>query len=169
MSNTITTTATYTVVDIRKTFEGFSADLRMIASRTEKMTYSEVENYLHDILAWAENKYLDYVDITLMDLNQKPLKASRYTVDENGRAIQSDRAGNNAWQNIPNTRVTIIICNSTSWITLNADQQAKFQKDNSFRTNWATSSIDNSYSHLSKESAQLYASRGYELRKENFS
>ncbi len=168
MYNTVTTTATYTVVDIRKTFEGFSADLRMIAARTEKMTSSQVENYLHDILVWAENKYLDYVDIALMDTNQKPIKASRYTIDENGKATQSDRAGSNAWQNIPNTRMTIIVSNSDAWNKLSPEQQAIFQRDNKFHINWVTSTIDNSYSHLSRENAQLYASRGYEVRKINF-
>ena len=168
MYNTITTTATYTVVDIRKTFEGFSADLRMIASRTEKMTGSDVENYLHDIMALAENKYLKRVDITLLDQNDDPVKASKYTIDETGSATQSDRAGNNDWRNISNTRLTIIIHYSSSWHELTAEQKEEFLVNNSFKVSWGPSSINTSYSHLSKESAQLYASKGYELKKENY-
>ncbi len=168
MFNTVTNTSTYTVVDIRKTFEGFNADFRMIAARTGKKTAIEVENYLHDIMVWAENKLLKYVDITLIDLNNKPIKAVRYSVDENGKAIESARAGNNDWQNIPNTKLMIIVMNKDSWNSMSATEQEKFTQANSFKVNWGPSPIDNSYNHLSKDSAQLYASKGYELQKENF-
>lgn len=168
MFNTVTNTSTYTVVDIRKTFEGFSADFRMIAARTAKKTTTEVENYLHDIMAWAENKFLKYVDITLIDLNNKPLKAARYSVDENGKAIESARAGNNDWQNILNTKLMIIVMNNDSWNNMPITEQDKFTQANNFKVSWGPSQIDNSYNHLSKDSAQLYASKGYELQKENF-
>ncbi|MBL0048152.1 MAG: hypothetical protein IPP32_08690 [Bacteroidetes bacterium] len=168
MSTTITSTTTYTIVDIRKTFEGFSADFRMIATRTGKKSIGEVENYLNDIMAWAENKYLKYVDITLIDANSKPLKAARYSVDENGKAIQSERAGNNDWQNIANTKLMIIASMKDSWLKMPEEGRAKFKLENNFKISWGRSQIDNSYSHLSKEAAQLYASKGYELKKENF-
>jgi hypothetical protein len=168
MYNTITNTATYTVVDIRKTFEGFNADFRMIASRTKKMNSTTVDNYLHDIMAWAENKYLDYVDITLVDLNKCPVRASRYSIDENGRAIQSERAGQNDWQEIPNTVLTVIVSNNSLWRNLSVEKQNEFILSNGFKNNWSVSTIDNSYSHLSKEDAQTYASKGYELNKQNF-
>ncbi|MBT1689437.1 HORMA-1 domain-containing protein [Dawidia soli] len=168
MYSTYTNTSTYTVVDIRRTFEGFSADFRMIAARTEKMSVQDVENTLHDIMAWAESKYLDYVDITLLDQNNKPARATRYTVDEKGKAIQSDRAGSNNWPNIANTHLTVIVKNNKAWDGLTQEQQSKFERDNGFKRNWGPSSIDNSYSHLSKSGAQLYGSNGYELRKDNF-
>lgn len=168
MYNTITNTATYTVVDIRKTFEGFNADFRMIASRTGKKSSTEVEHFLHDIMVWAENRYLDYVDIALLDLNNKPIRASRYSIDENGKAIQSERAGQNDWQNIPNTVLTVIVGNNSLWQNLSVEKQSEFMLSNGFKISWSISSIDNSYGHLSKEDAQTYASKGYELRKLNF-
>ena len=168
MYSTVTNTATYTVVDIRKTFEGFSADFRMIATRTGKKSIMEVEEYLHDIMAWAENKYLKYVDITLIDANNKPLKAARYSVDESGKATQSERAGNNDWQNIFNTQLMIIIMNKDSWNNMSLAEQEKFKQLNNFKKSWGPSQIDNSYSHLSRDNAQMYASKGYELQKENF-
>lgn len=168
MYNTFTNTSTYTVIDIRKTFEGFCADFRMIARRTEKKTVEEVENYLHDILVWAENKYLKYVDITLVDSNNNPLIASRYTVDENGNATQGERAGNNDWQNIANTKLVVIVMNKDTWNKMPMEEQEKFKQANNFKISWGRSNIDNSYNHLSKDRAQLYASKGYELQKENF-
>lgn len=169
MYSSYTNTSTYTVVDIRKTFEGFSADFRMIAARTEKISQTLVEDILHDILKWAESKYLDYVDITLINQStNKPVRATRFKVDEHGNAVQSDRAGSNDWQNITGTALMVLVRNSASWEKLTQEQQAKFQADNSFKRPWPNSDIDNSYSHLSKDSAQLYASKGYELKKTNY-
>lgn len=168
MYNTTTQTGTYTVVDIKKAFEGFAADFRMIAQRTEKMSSALVEQYLNDITAWAEGKYLEYVDIALVDSNDKPIKATRFTIDESGKATQSDRAGGNDWPNSPNTRLVIILQNSDAWVALGTEKQQKFMIDKNFKIQWGESKIDNSYSHLSKQGAQLYASKGYELKKDNF-
>ncbi len=68
------------------------------------MSLSLVEDITHDVLKWAEAKYLDYVDITLVNKStSKPVQAVRFKVDENGKAVQSDRAGSNDWQNINDT------------------------------------------------------------------
>ena len=167
MYNTYTNTGTYTVTDIRKTFEGFSADFRMIAARTGKKTINEVEAFINDILIWAETKNLDYVDIALVDSNKKPLKAVRYRVDENGKANQSDRAGNNNdWQNLPNTELRVAVNFTKNWTDKTEEQRNIFMTTNNFRCSWGRLDFDNSYSHLSKDDAQLYASKGYELKKE---
>lgn len=168
MTSTYTNTGTYTVIDIRKTFEGFAADFRMIARRTEKMAVGEVENYIHDILAWAEAKYLSHVDIILLNQSNTPVRAVRFKVDENGKATNSDRAGSNDWVNLANTRLSVVVFNNSSWRTLSEEQRSQFKTDNNFEISWGPSEIDTSYSHLSKEEAQLYASKGYEIKKENF-
>jgi hypothetical protein len=169
MFNTITNTGTFTVTDIRKTFEGFSADFRMIAARTGKKTITEVEAFINDIMVWAETKHLEYVDIALVNSESKPLKAVRFRVDENGKANQSDRAGsNNDWQNIPNTELRVVVSFNSKWTSLTAEQRSKFLTDNYFRCGWGKLDFDNSYSHLTKDKAQLYASKGYELQKETF-
>lgn len=169
MYSTFTNTGTYTVTDIKKTFEGFSADFRMIATRTGKRTISEVEAFINDIMIWAETKNLDYIDIALLNVELKPLKAVRYRVDENGKANQSDRAGNNNdWQNLPNTNLRVVVNFNAKWNSLTQDQQIKFMTDNNFRCSWGRLDFNNSYNHLTKDDAQLYASRGYELKKENF-
>ena len=168
MFNTQTSTATYTVVDIRKTFEGFCADLRMIAKRTDKLSNQLVEDYIHDVLEWAEAKYLNYVDIVLLNQYNTPIIASRYTINEDGSSIQSERAGNNNWQNIPNSKLILIVSFNKKWLDLSESEKSLFKKNHDFKSNWGSSTINNSYSHLSQSSAQLYASKGYELKKENF-
>lgn len=168
MTTTQTTTGTYTVIDIRTAFEGFDADVRMIAKRTGKWTTDKVDSIVHDVIILAESKYLRFVDLTLLDQFDKAIRATRFTVNEDGKGLTSDRPGQNDWTDIPNTKLVIILAYSTSWDSLSTDEKLKFQTDNKFKINWVTSTIDTKYSHLKKEDSQLYASKGYELQKTNF-
>ena len=168
MYNTYTNTATYTVIDIRKTFEGFDADFRMIADRTETLTQSRVEDILHDIMCWAEEKYIKSIDLTLLNSAGVAIKVTRFTVNENGQAISSERAGRNEWYAVPNSQLAVIVAYSNSWTVLTAEQQQLFMSRNAFKCNWPASTVNTTYSNLSKENAQLYASKGYELQKQNF-
>lgn len=164
-----TNTKTYTVVDIRKTFENFVADVRMIARKTNKWTQSYVEDVCYDIVKLAELKYLDSVDITLLDSNNNPLQAVRFKVASDGKTMKGDRAGKNYWPDIPNTRLTAIISYTSSWHSLSKQQKQQIYKDHGFKISWSSSSVDTSYRHLSNKSAQVYGSTGYELLKTNFS
>ena len=161
-----TYTKTFTIVDIKKTFENFQADFRTIARRTEKMNMLEVDNIIHDILVLAENKYLKSIDITLLNINEVVIRATKFEINQDGTATSSDRAGkNNDWANLPNTHLSIILSYNNSWHSLTLSEKQDFQTDNNFRTNWISSNIDNSFPHLNKNSGQLYASNGYELNK----
>lgn len=166
--NTTTKTNTYTVVDIRKTFEGFEADLRMIARRTDKWSMDYVEQLIYDVLKLAENKYLKTIDITLLNSADTPLRAVRYTVNEEGKATSSERPGSNDWSNLPNTRLSMILNYQPNWLRLTAAEKTDFMQRNGFKIPWTASSIDTTYSHLSGQSGQLYGSNGYELKKQNF-
>lgn len=163
-----TYTSTYTVVDIRKTFEGFEADLRMIARRTEKWTTEYVDKVLHDIIKLAESKYLHSVNIILEDAQETPLRAAKYTISESGTSISGARAGGNDWNNLPDTQLSVVLNHSSSWRALSTEQKDKFRKDNGFKVGWGASNIDTAFPHLRKENAQTYASNGYELSKANF-
>jgi len=170
MYSTQTNTNTYTVVDIRKTFENCEADIRTIARRTGKWSTDYVDNIIHDVIKLAENKYLNTVDIALLrDSDDKVLRASKFRINEDGNSTESDRAGrNNDWQNIDNTHLTVILSYSSKWHNLTSQQKKDFQNNNNFKVSWSSSSIDNSFPHLSNSSAQLYSSKGYELQKTNY-
>jgi F420-0:gamma-glutamyl ligase-like protein len=164
-----TITATYTVVDIRKAFEGFEADLRMIARRTEKWTNDYVDNVFHDVIKLAESKYLNRISITLKEYTtDRVIQATRFTVNESGTAISGGRAGGNDWTNIPGTYLSVTLEYTTAWHNLNQEQKQSFQRNNSFKISWVSSNTDTSFSHLTRQSAQTYASNGYELAKDNF-
>ena len=154
--------------DIRKTFEGCEADIRMIARRTDKWSMSCVDSFFHDIIKLAEEEYLHSVDIALLDASDKVIRATKFVVNPNGTAIASDRAGANDWTDIPNTRLTVLLSYTQKWRDLTTEQKSIFQSSNSFQINWTSSSIDNSFPHLNKSQGQLYASKGYELQKTTY-
>lgn len=170
MYNTQTNTNTYTVVDIRKTFENCEADIRTIARRTGKWSTNYVDDLLHDIIKLAENYYLNTVDIALLrNSDNKVLRASKFEINEDGNSTDSDRSGrNNDWQNIDNTYLTVILSYSSKWHSLTSQQKRDFQNNNNFKVSWSSTSIDNSFPHLSSSNAQLYSSKGYELQKTNY-
>ena len=168
MFSTITNTSTYTVVDIRKTFEGCEADIRMIARRTGKWSMDYVDQIFHDILKLAEEEYLHSVDITLLDTTDKVIRATKFIVNANGTAITSDRAGANDWVDIPNTRLSVILSYTKKWHDLTEEQKRIFQSDKSFKIGWVSSDINNNFPHLIKSQGQLYASKGFELQKTSY-
>jgi hypothetical protein len=169
MYNTRTNTNTYTIVDIRKTFENCEADLRTIARRTGKWSMDYVDNIIHDILKLAENGYLVEVSIALKDANNTVKRATKFLINENGNSNNSDRPGqNNDWENIVNTHLTVYLSYSYKWHALTEQQKKDFQTNNYFRIGWTTTSDDTSFSHLNSGNAQLYANKGYELQKTNF-
>lgn len=167
MYNTTTQTRTYTVLDIRKTFEGFEADIRTIARRTGKWSMDYVDKIFHDIILLAEEEFLNSVDIVLVKSNtDQVVKASKFKVNSNGTASASERAGkNNAWLDIPNTELSVILSYTQKWHNLSESEKKLFQKDNDFKIGWINSKIDNSFPHLQSTNKQLYASKGYELQK----
>ena len=170
MHGTKTITNTYTVIDIRKTFENCEADIRTIARRTKKWSLEKVENIVHDIIKFAENGYLGSVSIALIQTsNDRVIRAAKFSINENGSSNASDRPGqNNDWEEIENTYLTIIITNTTNWQQLTEQQKANFKNNNNFKISWGATSIDTSFSHLNSGNGQLYANKGYELQKTNF-
>lgn len=170
MYGTNTITGTYTVIDVRKTFEGCEADIRTIARRTDKWTMSYVDNLFHDIMELAESDYLKTVTITLNNSsNDNAIRAAKFSVNANGTATSSERAGNNNdWENLPNTYLSVILSYSDKWHALSQSEQVKFQQNHYFKMQWVSSSVNTNFPHLNNNNAQLYASKGYELQKTNF-
>lgn len=163
-----TFTSTYTVVDIRKVFESCEADLRIIARRTGKWNMDYTEQVIHDIIKMAENDYLKSVDIVLQDSIGRVIRAAKFIVNAKGTAISGERAGTNDWTEIPNTFLNVILSHTPKWDVLSTEQRKKFMTDNGFQIDWVPSNIDNTFSHLTKSLGQLYASKGFELQKENY-
>lgn len=166
MSFTTTNTTTRTVIDIRKTFESFAADLDMIAGRTRKWDTAKVDNVAHDILRLAELSYLSTVDIVLLNTQGQSVRATKYVVNENGSLLTGDRAGANNWPCLSDTVLTVVVNYSAKWKALTTSQQEEFMKEQII--SWGRSTTDTSHPNLRRETAQQYATNGFELSKTNF-
>ena len=166
--NTTTKTSTYTVTDIRKTFENCIADIRMIARRTGKWDVTYVDRLGKDILKLAESKYLSCVTIILKrNTTGYQLRAAKFTVNDNGNTNEGDRAGKNYdWPSDSDTYLSVVLSYTSSWHDLSTNQKSKFSDD--LEINWTSTSEDLSFSHLSSDNAQLYGSKTYEVQKTNF-
>lgn len=163
-----TGTATYTVVDIRKAFEGFESDLRMIARLTNTWTMEYVESVFHDVIKLAEAKYLAAVSVVLENSSGIPIQAAKFVPNPSGSGIASDRPGGNNWSPIPNTRLSAILEYTPAWHALNSGQQNDFEKNNDFCIPWIGTNTNTSFPGLRQSTGQLYASNGYELKKHNY-
>ena len=62
-----TITRTYTRTDIRKVFENFQADLRMLAVRTQAMELDHAEKCAYDVCLMAQEQCLTRVHVQLYD------------------------------------------------------------------------------------------------------
>lgn len=168
MYNTSTNTSTFTVADIKKAFEGFEAEIRMIARETGKWSMTHVDNLFHDVRKWAEEEYISVVDVALMKDKDTVVKARKYTINSNGTATSSARAGESNWPDTADTYLKTIINFKQNWLDLTEEQREKFKTENNFKLKWGPCSIDNSFPHLTKSKGQLFASKGYELQQESF-
>ncbi|WP_407476782.1 HORMA-1 domain-containing protein [Elizabethkingia anophelis] len=168
MYGTNTKTNTYTVLDIRKTFESCEADIRTIARRTNKWTMEYVDQVFHDVLKFAEKYYLHSISIALINTATKvPIRATKFIVNDLGDANNSERAGkNNDWPDTSDTSLSIILTHTQEWLNLTPEEKINFQKE--LKISWGSTDINTNFPHLVQSDAQLYASNGYELQKKNF-
>ena len=168
MYYTVSGTLTYTVVDIRKAFEGFESDLRMIARLTNTWSMGYVADVFHDIVKLAEAKYLESVSIVQRSNTGVSLKASKFVVNAAGTGISSDRPGGNNWSEIAGSQLKVVLSYTDAWHALSEEQQSRFQDKNDFQIGWSTTDINTNFPGLSRSNAQMYASNGYELKKFNY-
>ena len=101
MSSTGTNTQTFTVADIRKVVECFSADYTMIAESTGLHTEAQVNNISHDIQIFAAARFIQEITIILKNAYGVELRGAKYTPSENASGWCSDRPGNAIWPYSP--------------------------------------------------------------------
>lgn len=164
---TVTNTATATVVEIRKVFENFDADVRMIAKRTDTWTSEYVGRLVHDVVKLAEQHYLEYVDIRQLGAAGQVLQVSRFRVNPEGSAMTGDRPGGNDWGPVYGSSLSVQLSYSAAWLALSPEQQAAYQTNNGFKIGWVAASLS-SYVHLTRGTGRAYAAKGYGLNREDY-
>lgn len=162
MSNTYTSTSTYSVVDVENVVRRFAADIVMIANSTGAMSESMARNYAKDIEALAKGGYLQAVDLTLLKHGLE-LRAVRYDVNTDASALNSSRPGGVMWPREPDGKLRVIV-----WYTSAYDDSAREEMKGKLEISWGPSSDDTSHSGLRQQNSRDYASGGFGMQRKDF-
>ncbi|MFZ6687660.1 hypothetical protein ACO0K0_07935 [Undibacterium sp. SXout11W] len=162
MSNTYTSTSTYSVADVENVVRRFTADIVMIANSTGALEESKARDYAKDIETLAKNGYLAAVDVTLLKLGQE-LKAVRYDVSTDAGSLSATRPGGVLWPREPSGWIRV-----TVWHTPEYDDTAREKMKDKLELGWGPSTADTSHSSLQQQGARDYASGGFGMQRKDF-
>jgi len=161
MSHTNTASETYSVVDIENVVRNFAADLRMIAESSNTWSREMVDHYVSDITYFAKNRYLLYLDVTLLSPLSVELKAARYTVNEASGELTASRPGGVMWPRVPSATLRVVVGKNSKWDSEPPDT-SKLQ------ISWVASSIDISHSSLHESAERNFVSNSYGLQRKDY-
>lgn len=156
-----TTTQTYTRTDVRRVFECFHTDLRMLACRTQAMSLTHADEYGHDIRIMAEEECLEEVHIQLLDGQRNRVRVHEYRVEKN-KSWDSQRPGVNRWPCLPNGELLVIVSCPDS------GKVEQLKRSGRLIINWDPSQASTDYSCMKPSEGKMYASNGYGLRRNSF-
>jgi hypothetical protein len=162
-SYSTTTTVTYTVSDVNKVFDAFSADYDMIAQATGLETSTDVARTVADVRRLAQNDYLKQVTLCLSDARGVIIRAAKYEVSKDASSWKSSRPGNNLWPRTAGGTLNVILHYSTAWLALSPERKAAFQT--TLHIAWVPSTTDTSFPTLSGSPDRQYSSNAYGLKK----
>lgn len=162
MSSSYSYSDSYSVVDVRKVMDQVHADMRMIAQSTNLWQQSEADKTMADIIRFAEEGYLDRIQIRLVGTDGKNVRVYDYNIHKNVSGWTGERAGGNLWSGFA-SRMAVTITFSSEWYSLSDAQKSAFKTGLNFA--WGTTTDDLSVDHLSVSGQRTYASNGYGVKK----
>lgn len=166
MYGTATTTATYTVVHIRRVFEGFEADLRSLAGRTALWTQQRTEEIAHDVALMAENQYLQCATLILFDASGHRKRLRRYTPEETTDVDNTDLWGRNRWPVAHGDELSIVVQYTDKWSHLSDAQRERFRQG--LQRTWTKSTLDTSTTNMRLTDSRARSSNGYGLARNEY-
>lgn len=163
-----TQTTTYTVADIRKVVDKFAADFSMMAQATGLRDRDNVAQVVSDLKIFAENGYLEKVNLILRDSSGTQIRAAVYKVSEAAAGWKSDRPGNNLWPRTPGGALDVVATITADWSKKTEAEKKAFITQNKMFGTWPESSEDTSFIGMTKSSGQQYQSNAYGWERTNF-
>lgn len=127
---------------ICKSYESFQADFKRIGKTTNKWDDQYIKSVTYDVIKFAEATYVTSVDITLLDLNNTPIKATKYVCNPEGETSQANTQKQTDWPNIKDSSLAVILNYSSSWHKLSKNEKQEFMKKNNLKIGWIPSDID---------------------------
>jgi hypothetical protein len=163
VSQTCSTTETYSVADVEVVMRRVTTDLVMIAGSTGAITEDKARDWAHDIEVLAKNGYLKMVDLTLSS-NGVEMKATRFEVNTQAGGFTMSRPGGVLWPKLPNPDLRIVLYYTDSY-----DATAKEKFRSKLNVPWVPTSADTSHSTLYSSASRDYVSNGYGMQRKDFS
>ena len=165
MVMTTTRTTTYTVTDVRRVLASFAADYSMIAQATATHSATYVACTVADLTIFAEQAMLLAVKIVLLDANDTPLRATKYTVSTSASGWTNREPGNNLWPKIPSTRLQVIATLSDAWWAMSDAEKERFRERTGLQCEWVPTTINTSFDDMTRTVDRHYVSNGYGMEK----
>ncbi len=162
MSQTYSTTETYSVADVEVVMRRVTADLVMIAASTGAVTEDRARNWGHDIEVLAKNGYLRMVDLTLSS-NGVEQKATRFVVNTESGDLTMSRPGGVLWPKVHSPDLRIILFYTDAY-----DATAKEKMRSKLSLSWSPTSADTSHSTLRSNTSRDYVSNGYGMQRKDY-
>jgi hypothetical protein len=163
VSQTYSTTETYSVADVEVVMRRVTADLVMIAGSTCAITEDRARDWGHDIEVLAKNGYLRIVDLTLLSYGVEK-KATRFEVNTQSGDFTMSRPGGVLWPRLPNPELRIVLYYTGSY-----DATAMEKMGSKLRVGWVPTSADTSHTTLYSSASRDYVSNGYGMQRKDFS
>jgi|ERR1700722_10229174 len=165
MSSTATQsqTVSFTIADIGKVIDCFSADLDMNHQSTGLLSWETVQYTAQDVKTLAHKGYLLEANIILQDAVGTIIRAAKYEVASDASVLTAQRPGNNMWPRTPGGELYVVVQYSQAWRNLSELQRAAFAK--TLKISWSASSTDLSFPGLSRSSDRSYVSNGWGMTK----
>ena len=159
---TFTQTETYTKTDIRRVYENFAADLKMLTVRTQARIPNDASEYAHDICLMTQEDCLAEVHIQLRDCQGNLVKVHQYSVKKDMLA-DSQRPGENRWPRLPDGTLEVLVKLS------DGEKFGELKESEKFKIPWENSSVSTDYTGMNSDGARLYSSGSYGLQRTTFS
>ena len=157
-----TKVGTYTVVDVRRVFESFQADLSMLTARTGLWENDYTEKITSDVLLFASKDYLEHVSIVLCNESNNRIRMKKYRVETTeASSWGTDRPGGNNWPATPKGCLSVVLHYSSKFLSRSDSEKENFKKQCHFW--WSPSSLDTSTSGMVLNKTKRYSSNGYGL------
>jgi len=163
MSQSQTTSASYTETDITKVVNRVRADLIMIAESTGTWSAECTKEIIHDIECLAQSGYLRQFDLTLLSAEEE-IKAARYIVNTDSGSLSMSRPGGAMWPQVEKAKLRIVLSYNKKY---NSAAREKLRKK--LKRTWSTSSADISHATLNSAAGRDYASNGYGMQRTDWS
>ncbi len=162
MTQTYSSTETYSVADVEIVLKRVKADLIMIASSTGAVTEAKAADWAHDIEVLAKNGYLSAVDLTLLS-NGVEQKATKFLVNSAAGDLTPSRPGGVMWPKVQNPELRIVL-----FYTPKYTDTARAGLAGRLKIGWVPSTADTSHTTLKASTGRDYVSNSYGMQRKDF-